>query len=102
VWRRGDWLEACRPRNSDLIDEEVAMAPNPLKAEGGALVPDPEDWPESKGTERTPEAVANAADDLAASLPDVPEAVPVGADEADVWEQLREGGQDDEDESRPE
>jgi hypothetical protein len=77
------------------------MAPNMLDADGDAFVPDPEDWPEPEGSERRSEALQNAADDLAASLPDVPQALPIEADEADVWEQLRASGPADEDESRP-
>lgn len=56
------------------------------------FLPDPEDWPGPDPSQRSPEALQNEPDDLAQGLPEA--AKPTEADEADVIDQLRDGGPD--------
>lgn len=56
------------------------------------FVPDPEDWPKQDQGYRSPEALENEKDDLAAAL--APTSDLTEADEADVMEQLRDAGSD--------
>lgn len=74
------------------------MAPTILGPED-AFVSDPEDWPASDSGRQSPDALNNEADDLASTLPDST-TMPPEADEADVIEQRRDAGPDEEDETR--
>lgn len=64
-----------------------------------ALVPDPEDWPTPDASLRSPELLQNEADDLALSLP-ASAFLATEANEADIIEQLRDAGPDEEDAPR--
>ena len=82
-------------RSDDKLPEVVNMAPIIPRPED-ALVPDPEDWPTPDPSERSPEILQNEADDLALALP--ASAVMVSdANEADVIDQYRDAGPDEED-----
>lgn len=65
-----------------------------LGAEEG-FPPDPEDWPTHDSHELSPEVLHNEADDLSAAL-EASAAGSTEADEADLLDQLRDAGPDDE------